>query len=239
MILNLVSGPRNVSTALMYSFAQRTDTHVLDEPFYGVYLSKTGVAHPGADAVLQALSHSERTVREQIESCATATGKPVLFVKNMAHHMEVLEHPLIEEAINIFLIRDPGQILASYTQVISRPAMRDIGIAYQHELFCQLRERGHDPIVLDSQYLLEDPLPVLSKLCHRCALPFEQRMAHWPQGPKPYDGVWAPYWYGNVHSTTGFRKPSAPSRPLPAHVQSLYSDAKSLYEKLRPFSVKA
>ncbi|MGI8649730.1 MAG: sulfotransferase family protein, partial [Rubrobacter sp.] len=31
------SGPRNVSTALMYSFRQRPDTSVVDEPFYGHY----------------------------------------------------------------------------------------------------------------------------------------------------------------------------------------------------------
>ena len=34
----LWSGPRNVSTALMYSFAQRPDTRVVDEPLYGHYL---------------------------------------------------------------------------------------------------------------------------------------------------------------------------------------------------------
>ena len=39
MIINLISGPRNVSTALMYSFAQRNDTNYYDEPFYGYYLT--------------------------------------------------------------------------------------------------------------------------------------------------------------------------------------------------------
>ena len=37
----LWSGPRNISTALMYSFAQRDDTAVYDEPLYAHYLSKT------------------------------------------------------------------------------------------------------------------------------------------------------------------------------------------------------
>ena len=36
--LNIWSGPRNISTALMYSFAQRSDTQVIDEPLYGHYL---------------------------------------------------------------------------------------------------------------------------------------------------------------------------------------------------------
>ena len=43
----LWSGPRNVSTALMYSFAQRPDTRVVDEPLYGHYLRVSGAEHPG------------------------------------------------------------------------------------------------------------------------------------------------------------------------------------------------
>jgi len=41
----LWSGPRNVSTALMYSFRQRTDTSVVDEPLYAHYLAATVCAH--------------------------------------------------------------------------------------------------------------------------------------------------------------------------------------------------
>ncbi|MGK7368639.1 MAG: hypothetical protein ACNS64_00385, partial [Candidatus Halalkalibacterium sp. M3_1C_030] len=52
--INLCSGPRNISTALMYSFAQRSDTKVIDEPFYAYYLRKTGKKHPGREEVLKA-----------------------------------------------------------------------------------------------------------------------------------------------------------------------------------------
>lgn len=237
MILNLVSGPRNVSTALMYSFAQRSDTVVTDEPFYGVYLSRSGVDHPGADAVLRALPADENVVRAQLTAAHT---KAVLFVKNMAHHMEALDQPLIAGSRNIFLIRHPLRILLSYSEVMPDPTMRDIGIAYQHALFEQLRDKGDDPLVVDSGELLKDPPAVLSQLCRRCGLDYEQRMAHWPPGPKPYDGVWAPYWYVNVHRSTGFTAPSpAPSRTLSPHLNALYEDARRLYEKLRPFSLKA
>lgn len=236
MILNLISGPRNVSTALMYSFAQRSDTRVWDEPFYAVYLHRSGVPHPGADEVLNALSVDEAEVRLSI---LEAPDKPVQFVKNMAHHVEVLNEPLLDQATNIFLIRDPRQILSSYTEVISRPVMRDIGIAYQYTLFNDLRKRGGEPLVVDSGLLLENPEGVLPLLCEKCGIPYEQRMVHWPAGPKPYDGVWAPYWYANVHRTTGFEKQASSSRPLPEHLNDLLAEARSFYEKLRPFSLKA
>ena len=236
MILNLISGPRNVSTALMYSFAQRSDTTVWDEPFYAVYLQRSGVAHPGADQVLKTLPVDEAEVRLSILG---SRDKAVQFVKNMAHHVEVLNEPLLDQATNIFLIRDPQQILSSYTEVISRPVMRDIGIAYQYALFNDLRRRGDEPLVVDSGLLLENPEGVLALLCERCGISYEQRMAHWPAGPKPYDGVWAPYWYASVHRTTGFEKQTSTRRPLPEHLNDLLTEARSFYEKLRPFSLKA
>ena len=43
------SGPRNISTAMMRAWENRSDCAVWDEPLYGYYLYKTGLPHPGAD----------------------------------------------------------------------------------------------------------------------------------------------------------------------------------------------
>ena len=53
MIINMWSGPRNISTALMRSFENRNDTYVIDEPFYGYYLKKTGLKHPMYKEILK------------------------------------------------------------------------------------------------------------------------------------------------------------------------------------------
>ena len=42
MRIAMWSGPRNISTAMMYSFAAREDCDVVDEPFYAAYLTMTG-----------------------------------------------------------------------------------------------------------------------------------------------------------------------------------------------------
>jgi hypothetical protein len=233
--INLVSGPRNISTALMYSFAQRSDTQVLDEPFYAVYLLASGAEHPGREDVLNAQPHTEDEVRKQI----AAAVKPVLFIKNMAHHMEVLSSPFVDNAKNIFLIRDPLHILSSYSKVIEKPVMRDIGIAYQYELFTQLVREGNPPVVIDSGQVLQNPEAMLRKLCEACGIVFDHRMLRWSKGPKPYDGVWAPHWYTNVHQSTGFETSKPTERPLDKSLASLYHDARDIYEKLLPFSLKA
>ena len=48
------SGPRNISTALMRAWENRTDCVVWDEPLYGYYLQATGIQHPGAAEVIAA-----------------------------------------------------------------------------------------------------------------------------------------------------------------------------------------
>ena len=54
----LWSSPRNISTALMYSFAQREDTRVLDEPFYAYYLTHVNplADHPGKEEIINSQS---------------------------------------------------------------------------------------------------------------------------------------------------------------------------------------
>lgn len=233
--INLISSPRNLSTALMYSFAQRDDTVVLDEPFYAYYLVTSGADHPGKDEVIKSQPTRQEDVIEQIRAIRE---KPVVFIKNMSHHLEVMDESFVHDVVNIFFIRDPRQIISSYSQVIEQPVMRDIGMEYQYTLYHRLRTMNLDPIVLDARYLVEDPEGVLKRLCERIGIPFQHAMLHWKAGPKPYDGVWAPFWYDNVHRSTGFEKQKTSERPLPDHLLDLYQRARHLYEKLLPFSLK-
>jgi hypothetical protein len=232
--INLISGPRNISTAMMYSFAQRSDTRVIDEPFYAVYFRKSGVVHPGREEILKAQPQTEDEVFASLDALATS---PLLFIKNMAHHIEVLNNPRLDSFSNIFLIRNPMQIIASYSEVIEKPIMRDIGLEYQHELFERLTASNQEPAVIDSGLLLENPTHVMKELCTHININFEESMMQWPSGPKPYDGVWAPYWYKNVHNSTGFVRQSTSSRKLRSDFSDLYEQARFYYEKLLPFAI--
>lgn len=220
----------------MYSFAQRPDTTVLDEPFYACYLHKSGADHPGKDEVLRAQPVGED---DAIASVFRNMETPVVFIKNMAHHIAWMRDDYLTDLTNIFLIRNPSQIIASYAEVIQSPVMRDIGIADQYHLFEKLRAAGQEPVVIDSGEVLRQPEALLRLLCGRVGLPFVSDMLHWKAGPKPYDGVWATHWYHNVHQSTGFEKQPTSNRPLPPHLMDLYVEAVGYYEKLLAFSLKA
>lgn len=232
--LHLISGPRNISTALMYSFAQRSDTCVMDEPFYALYFSKTNVQHPGKEEVMKAQSSDEEKVKSEVFKQHEV---PVCFIKNMAHHIEVMKNlDFLSDCINIFLIRNPAQIIASYAQVIEKPVMRDIGIEYEWKLFNGLKDPKS--IVLDSGLLLENPESVLKQVCERAGIVFEKQMLSWKSGPKSYDGIWAPHWYANVHQSSGFEKQSTSERKLPDELKPLAEQADVYYKNLLQHAIR-
>lgn len=47
-------------------------------------------------------------------------------------------------------------------------------------------------------------------MCGAAGLPFEPAMLNWPAGPKPYDGLWAPWWCGGSDLLDGVSQTAAP-----------------------------
>lgn len=233
--LSMWSGPRNVSTALMYSFRQRSDTVVVDEPLYGHYLNTTGADHPGDEEVMEQMDcDGERVVREVILG---PCERPVHFYKNMAHHLTGLDRGFLSRITNVLLIRNPEQVLTSLIRQIPNPTLRDTGLAEQVDILNTALDHGQDPVVLDAKELLLDPPGVLREACERLGLPFEEAMLRWPAGPKPEDGIWAKHWYANVHASTGFGAYRPKAEPLPERLRPLLKECAPLYEKLRRYAI--
>lgn len=226
----LWSGPRNVSTAVMYAFAQRSDTRVVDEPLYAHYLRVSGRVHPGREEVLAAQNADGDAVVRGI--ILGPVDRPVLFVKQMAHHLVDLNLDFLEAVQNVFLIRDPREMLPSLVHQIPDPDLRDTGLALQTELYQKLEKLGQRPAVVDAKDLLLDPRGVLEGLCASLALPFEPQMLRWEAGGRIEDGVWAPYWYHNIHKSTGFAPYRPKTEPFPGELASLLDECVPYYEFL-------
>ena len=231
------SGPRNVSTALMYSFAQRDDTRVLDEPLYGHYLKTSGAAHPGRDEVIAAMECDGDAVMRRLVT--EPLDRPILFAKQMAHHLVDVDRSWLERADNFFLIRDPFEMLPSLAEVLDRVRLGDTGLENQVEIVRQLEKGGRDPFCIDSRELLLDPPSVLRQACERLSIPFQDSMLSWPAGPRPEDGVWAKYWYDGVHRSTGFQRWRGPKREMPEDLLPLFEQCRELYEFLFARALKA
>ena len=104
------SGPRNLSTAMMYAFGAREDFAVWDEPFYGAYLQATGIDHPMRDDILAVTETSPEKVAKRCLD-PIPDNKPNFYMKHMPHHM-VEGFPLdwSEHCLNVHLIRHPARV---------------------------------------------------------------------------------------------------------------------------------
>lgn len=231
----LWSSPRNISTAFMYSWAQRKDTTVVDEPLYGYFLKHTGVYRPGSDEVLQQMETDARVVIEKVLLGNYAT--PVVFFKHLTNQAIDLDLHFMKEMVNLFFIRDPKKIIASFAEVIPNPSMLDVAMKMQFECFEFARKNIYKTIVVDSDDLLKNPEMMLQKICAACEIDFDKEMLHWQPGPKSYDGIWAPHWYANVHRSTGFERQQTSERELPAHLEDLYFESKKYYDYLYEFAL--
>ena len=233
MRIAMWSGPRNLSTAMMYAFSARSDCAVIDEPFYATYLTETGLVHPMQQAILDS---QPRNAKDVIKQCLgdTPNNKPHFYQKHMTHHMlETIELDWLSELTNVFLIRHPARVVASYQAKRENPTLEDIGFIQQLRLLRYVRDNlGQTPIVVDSDRLLENPEEALRKLCCAIGIDFQPSMLSWPAGGNTADGAWAPHWYESVWKSTGLT--ASPQKPLP-----LLNDAlNQVAEQAMPYYVE-
>jgi hypothetical protein len=118
-VIHCWSGPRCVSTALMYSFAQRRDVEVVDEPLYAHFLrTHPAAARPYREAVLAAQDGDGAAVVRQLQRGAAQPGR-VLFAKHMAKQRLGLGPELLRSGRHFLLVRPAAAAL-----VAARPPAR-------------------------------------------------------------------------------------------------------------------
>lgn len=221
------SGPRNLSTAMMYAFGNRPDMAASDEPFYAAYLAATGLDHPVRDAVIAAGETDPARVGAALAGPVPGRNRH-WYQKHMAMHM-LPGFPLdwAEGCVNVHLIRHPARVIPSYSEKRSRPTLDDIAFRQQAELHA----RFPGP-VLDSADIRANPSHMLEKLCAEIGLDFRPEMLSWPAGPKPFDGIWAAHWYDAVHRSTGFAAAEGPLPDLTGPEADLARQAMPYYDAL-------
>ncbi|KAL9676768.1 hypothetical protein QQ045_004987 [Rhodiola kirilowii] len=225
-VIHSWSAPRSLSTSLMYSFAQRDDTEVLDEPLYANFLRVTGAERPYRDELL---SKMEVDGNKVIKDVIFGPGKKKYrYCKHIAkQRVPGLSRDLMKKGKHFILIRNPLHILPSFDKVVS-PSFLELGLAELVSIYSELCEAGKPPPIIDAEHLQQDPEGALHGLCEDLDIPFQASMLKWEAGPKQVDGLWAPWWYKSVHKSTCF----TPTRKYPNAFPLSFYD---LLEQSLPF----
>ena len=225
MRIAMWSGPRNLSTAMMYSFGARSDFSIMDEPFYAPFLKATGKVHPMREEILAAHETDPELV---VQMCLAPQSTPHLYMKHMPQHMAP-DFPMgwAAKCVNIHLIRHPARVIASYAAKWPELTFDEIGFERQAALYQEI-----GGLVIDSYDIRQNPENALRRLCLAIDLPFDPAMLSWPAGSRAEDGVWATHWYGAVHRSTGFAGPEGKLPVLDGRYATLLEAALPHYKKL-------
>ncbi|MEL7344789.1 MAG: HAD family hydrolase [Pseudomonadota bacterium] len=233
MKIAMWSGPRNLSTAMMYAFASRSDCAVWDEPFYAAYLVITNADHPMRAETIASGEVDPIAVSRQLVG-ENPNNRAYFYQKHMVHHM-VPEMPMdwMADVRNVFLIRHPARVVASYLRKREAPVASDLGFGATRQIYDRAVDLGQSPIVIDSADIRDDPAGMLQTLCAALDMPWDPAMLSWPAGGRREDGAWAPHWYGAIHRSTGFDGPEGSLPEIPSAYQSLVEAGLAEFEMFR------
>ena len=217
----------------MRAWGNRSDSVVIDEPFYAYYLKATGKKHPGADEVIATGETDWRKVVARLTG-PVPSGKGIFFQKQMAHHLlPEVDREWLSGVTNCFLIRDPREVIASYVKKQEAPTLDDLGFVQQTEIFRWVRDRtGTAPPVIDARDVLENPKRLLRLLCEAVGIEFSKSMLSWPSGLRDTDGVWAKHWYGEVARSTSFQPYRTKNDEVPKQLREIYVRCRECYDRL-------
>jgi hypothetical protein len=223
---------------MMYSFAARGDCAIWDEPFYAAYLAATGKQHPMAAAIIAAHEADPAKVSARCKGPIPQEQR-LFYQKQMPHHMlPEFDLTFMSSCTNVFLIRHPARVIASYARKMESAELADIGFAAQTELFDREANRlGHAPVVIDSFDIRADPKAALIRLCDALGISFSEKMLNWPAGGHADDGIWAQHWYGAVHQSSGFGAAEGPSPQLDGAYAALAEAAMPFYDSLARYKI--
>lgn len=141
ILVHVWSGPRCLSTSLMYSFAQRADVGtVLDEPLYSAYLA----AHPD---VARPPGYRERVLQAQSADAAAVVAsimghsnpmQPVVYAKHMAKQRAGAPRAVVAAGRHALLVRRPEAVVASFAAVAA-PDLHETCLPALMELYSEIR----------------------------------------------------------------------------------------------------
>ena len=197
LTLHVWSGPRSLSTCMMYSFSRRKGCKVFDEPLYASYLDDNPQLYRPYRS--QLIENSETNATKVIShindvaSSSTNEGNDLIYAKHMAKHLNknVDRHLLFGDNIkHVILIRDPLDMIVSWSkkhEVHKENCSLDSTCLPQLlSLFSEVRQwTGVPPIIIDTSILLSSPHAVISEFCRTIGIPFYEEQLSWPAGPKP------------------------------------------------------
>ncbi len=176
---------------------ERDDLLALHEPF-------SQLADFGSCTVAEQKANSEQ---ELIEAITTLGTEQRVFFKDTTdfHYPGVLsDTAFLRHAEHTFIIRHPREVIPSHYALNPEVTLPEIGFARLHELYLAVAEAtGREPVVVDSDLLLDQPEALVRAYSERIGLAFRPDSLSWTASERIEWGRTA-RWHTGASNSSGF-----------------------------------
>lgn len=197
LLLALWSAPRSRSTAFERMVMERGDFTVLHEPFS--HLADFGSATVGDITV--------RSERGLIAALSELPGRAFFKDTTDFHYPELLaDREFLRHAMHMFIIREPREVIASHVTLNPDVTRDEIGFSRLYEIYeAVVATTGTEPIVIDSDDLLDRPAATVEACCALIGIPFLPEALRWEQG-MPQQWRRTERWHQGASNSNGFER---------------------------------
>ena len=196
-VIALWSAPRSRSTAFLRMIMERDDVLALHEPF-------SQLADFGSCVVAGKEVHSEAELIDAITDLGT---KGRVFFKDTTdfHYPGVLsDTEFLRRVEHTFIIRNPREVIPSHYALNQDVTLPEIGFRRLHKLYLAVAAAiGRDPIVVDSDLLLDNPEPIVRAYNDRVGLVHKPESMSWAPGTRQEWSRTA-RWHTDASDSSGF-----------------------------------
>ena len=87
---------------------------------------------------------------------------------------------------------------------------------------------------------MNNPKKILSKLCEKIKIPYDENMLNWPKGKRGTDGIWSKIWYENVINSTGFKrkiKSTSIKMNVPIKYKQMHKECLKIYQYMNNYKI--
>ncbi len=178
--VTLWAAPRCVSTAFEKTFAQRSDTEIVHEPFCDVYFFSQWRRSSRFGESPELLNYSSEQAIAQIRS-KTA---PLVFTKEHAYQaLPYIDRDFLASSINSFILRHPLEVMGSWYRVKEYPTAEEFGFTALERIWQIVTEElKQKPILVEATHFRQNPEQILRKYCQEIGVEFDSQMLNWSNG---------------------------------------------------------
>ncbi|MEM6612165.1 MAG: sulfotransferase family protein [Cyanobacteria bacterium P01_C01_bin.72] len=238
-VIALWAAPRCVSTAFEKTFAQRSDTEVVHEPFCDIYyFSQWRISDRFGD-VAELRNYSSSKAIDKISSHSSA----VVFVKDHAYDvLPYVEREFFTSLTNTFIIRDPEEAMASWYRVNEYPSEAEFGFTALEQIWQMVvSELGQKPIVVDANRFRREPEKILRLYCQSVEVDYDPSMLSWQSGKlqnwNEREAQYHAKWHSTLDKSQGIMPPKREKTLIRPQERAMVARATQIYQKLTEFAL--